>query len=110
MAFAVCLTSIGCGVTVAGGTSKTAAVGALSLSTSSVSFGSVSVGNSAADTVVMTNTGSAPLQVSQIQVSGASFSVVGSANAPMTLAAGASSTLTVAFTPKSAGTVSGSLS
>ncbi|HKO17385.1 MAG TPA: choice-of-anchor D domain-containing protein [Acidobacteriaceae bacterium] len=106
----VSLAMVGCGVTIPGGSLKPSATGALSLSSSSLSFGSVTVGNSAAETVVLTNTGSGSLQVSQIQVSGASFSVVGSANAPLNLAAGSSSTLTVAFTPKAAGNVTGSLS
>lgn len=110
LGFTVTLAIAGCGSTIAGTSSKPSAVGALSLSTSSLSFGSVTVGNSASETVVVTNAGSASLQVSQIQVSGPSFSVVGSANAPLTLAAGASSTLTVAFTPKGAGNAAGSLS
>ena len=111
LSITVTLALAGCGVTVSGNSSKTAAAaGSLSISTSSLSFGSVTVGNSAQEAVVLTNTGSASLQVAQIQISGSAFSVVGSAGAPLTLAAGSSSTLTVAFTPKAAGKITGSLS
>ena len=102
------LTIGGCGVTVPGVSSKTSTAGSLSVSSSSLLFGSVTVGNSAAETVTVTNTGTASIQVSQAQVTGQYFSLTGAA-VPLTLAAGSSATLTVNFTPKAAGAAAGTL-
>lgn len=99
----------GCGVSVPGVPSKTSGAGSLSVSSTSVSFGAVTVGNTAAATVTVTNTGTAALQVSQAQVTGTYFSLTG-ATAPLTLAAGSSATVTVDFAPKVAGAAAGTLS
>ncbi|HEV2279200.1 MAG TPA: choice-of-anchor D domain-containing protein, partial [Acidobacteriaceae bacterium] len=98
----------GCGVTVPGVTSKTSTAGSLSVSSTSLLFGAVTVGNTAAETVTVTNTGTAAIQVSQAQVTGQYFSLTGAA-APLTLAAGSSVTLTVDFAPKAAGAAAGTL-
>lgn len=99
----------GCGAA-PGSTSKAEAAGSLSVSASSLSFGSVAVGNMAAESVVLTNPGSASVLVSQVQVAGMPFSVAGSPAMPLTIAAGASYILTVDFKPTAAGNASGTLS
>jgi hypothetical protein len=85
-----------------GGTSAT-----LSASPSSLSFGNVSTGStSAAQTVTISNTGSAPASISAISA-GAPFAE--STTCGSTLAAGANCTASVTFAPTAAGSASGSL-
>ena len=83
--------------------------GALGASPATISFGNVLVGGTVTQPEVLTNSGAAPLNISQISVSGSGFNVSG-ASLPLTLAAGQSVNLSVAFNPQSAGTASGSLS
>ena len=79
----------------------------LSPSPASVSFGNVPVNTSATQTVTLTNTGNSSVSLSQDSVSGTGFGLNGLA-LPLTLAAGQSTSFTVAFAPTSAGSVSGS--
>jgi len=81
--------------------------GTLAVSSSSLSFGSVSVGSTASQTVTLTAS-AAPVIISQANVT-SSFSLSGIA-LPLTLAAGQSTSLKVSFTPTSSSTVNGSLS
>jgi Abnormal spindle-like microcephaly-assoc'd, ASPM-SPD-2-Hydin len=84
----------------------------LTLNTSSIDFGSVSVGSSKTSPITLTNssdTGAASVTFSQVSVTGSSFSAT-TAALPIVLAPGQSSTITLKFTPKSAGTLTGSLS
>lgn len=104
----VSLAIAGCGVTIPGASSNTSTAGSLSVSSSSLLFGSVTVGNTAAETVTVTNTGTAAIQVSQAQVTGQYFSLTG-AKVPLSLAAGSSVTFTVDFAPKGAGAAAGTL-
>lgn len=90
------------------GGSSTGGSGALSASPSSVSFGSVNVGaTSAAQAVTITNTGNAAVENVAVSVSGP-FSQTNTCGA--SLAAGASCTASVKFTPTATGAASGSLS
>ena len=84
------------------------AAGALGATPSSVSFGSVPVGNNQALTVSLTNGGSTSVTINQAAVSGTGFSLSG-ISVPLTLAAGQSTSLTTAFSPTSAGAVTGSI-
>lgn len=68
----------------------------------SVSFGSVQIGQSEAQFVVLTNNGQSSVTVSAASVSGAEFSV-SALSLPVTLAAGQSVTLNVAFAPNNTG-------
>jgi hypothetical protein len=80
---------------------------ALTASPSSVSFGSVTVGQSSgAQTVTVSNPGSTSASISQLAVSGpfTQTNTCGTA-----LAAGGSCTVSVSFVPTAAGTASGSL-
>jgi len=90
--------------------SATAAAAApqLSLSTSAVNFGSVSVGSTGSSSLTISNTGTADLTVSLLTLSGADFGISGIAT-PKTISAGQNAPVTLTFKPTLAGAVSGSL-
>lgn len=90
------------------GTGSAAPTGQLSASPTSLSFGSVAIGNNPAQQVTLTNTGNAAVQVSKITASGAGFAVSGM-TAPATMNPSESITLSVNFTPTAAGSVTGSI-
>ncbi|MGC2619830.1 MAG: choice-of-anchor D domain-containing protein, partial [Acidobacteriaceae bacterium] len=108
----------GCGVTLGhpnstnnngnGGTSNGS--GTLLVSSSTVSFGSVTVGQTASANVVLTNGGSASVQISEMQVSGKYFAVAGQGSLPITLAGGDTYNLNLQFDPAMAGAQTGTLS
>jgi Abnormal spindle-like microcephaly-assoc'd, ASPM-SPD-2-Hydin len=78
---------------------------AVSLSPSSLAFGNQVIGTtSAAQTVTLTNNGSASLNISSFQAS-LPFAQIN--NCPASLAAGASCSISVTFTPQSAGNANG---
>jgi FG-GAP-like repeat/Cep192 domain 4/HYDIN/CFA65/VesB-like, Ig-like domain/Abnormal spindle-like microcephaly-assoc'd, ASPM-SPD-2-Hydin len=80
-----------------------------SLSPTSLSFGSVSVGSqSAVQTVTLTNTGNASLTINRVSVSG-DFSISNNA-CGSSLAAGASCKINLVFKPTTTGTRNGTLS
>ena len=85
-----------------------ASAGYLTPSASALSFGSVPTGTTQQQSVTVNNSGGSSVTVSQAAVSGAGFAVSG-LSSPVTLAAGQSLSLTVAFTPTAAGTSSGTL-
>ena len=89
------------------GTGTTTASATLTASPTSVSLGSEAVGStSAAHTVTITNTGTAAATISSV-AAGAPFGETNTCAA--TLAAGASCTASVTFTPTSSGAASGTL-
>jgi len=75
----------------------------------SVSFSNVVVGTTSSQSLQITNSGSASLTITQANVSGSGFSVIG-LSLPVTLAAGQNTAFNVQFTTQSAGTVTGTLS
>ena len=77
-------------------------------SPASISFGQVSVGSSSTKTITLTNNRTWKVDVSGFQTIGSEFSTSAPAM-PLTLAGGQSVTLTVTFTPQSAGMVGGSI-
>jgi len=79
------------------------------LQTAGVDFGSVTVGTTSTQTVVITNIGNASANISGATVSGGGFNYVGPA-LPLTLSSGQSVNLTVSFAPSAAGTATGTLS
>lgn len=81
----------------------------ISLSATSLNFGNEIVGGVSSLGVAVTNTGNSSLTVSGIIVSGTGFSA-GSGVAGTTIAAGQTAELNVAFAPKTAGSVSGTVS
>jgi hypothetical protein len=83
--------------------------GHLVVSSTSVSFGSVQVGQSAAATVSLSNDGSATLQVSQIHFSSQDFAVSPQVPLPVVIRVAQSYDLTVEFAPTAVGAASGSM-
>jgi hypothetical protein len=81
---------------------------ALTFSTTSIAFGSVSAGSSATQSLTLTNSGNSSVTVSQISETGSGFSLTG-AGTPVTLSAGQKMTFDVVFSPSAAGSDSGSV-
>lgn len=99
----------------AGGTTQTytialgTAIPGLTMSTTSLNFGSVALNNSSAtQSVTLTSSGTAPLTINSAILSGAGFSVSGM-SFPTTLNPGQTATLSVVFDPTEAGTISGNI-
>ena len=91
-----------------GGIGVAQAVPAVVLSPDSVDFGTVTVGSSASRTASIQNTGTGPLSVTGISLcSGTSPEFAWSPSAPLTVAAGQSTTLTVTYRPTGAATDTG---
>jgi hypothetical protein len=80
----------------------------LSASPASLSFGSLTTGSSATQSVTISNTGNTSVSISQVSASGTGFSISGS-TLPLSLAAGQSTSFSVAFAPASAGSLTGSV-
>jgi hypothetical protein len=74
----------------------------------SVSFGKITIGKQATQTVTVSNVGTVALNITQASISNAQFSVSGT-NFPLALAAGQSSALSVNVTPTAAANLSGML-
>lgn len=79
----------------------------LSVSSSTLSFGNVQVGNATAQLVSVTNTGNANLLISAVSTAGNGFGISGYAN--MTVAPNQSLTMAVNFAPAAPGDVTGTL-
>src|SRR5271168_5059651 len=90
-------------------TATSTAVADLTVSPTSITFGSVAVGNTATQTVKLTNTGNGSASISKMAFSGTGVSVSG-LTAPMTLNAGQTANFTVTYMPVSAGTLGGTVS
>ena len=89
------------------GTSTSA--GQLSVTPSSISFGSVVVGQTQRQSAAVTNTGGSDVTITQANVSGTTFSLSG-LTLPLTLHPSDAAPFTVSFAPVSGGTSSGSVS
>lgn len=89
------------------GTGTTTSVGQLSISPAALSFGSVLLGETGTQSALFTATGGS-VTVSSASSSSAQFSLPG-VSLPFTIAAGQSVQLSVAFTPKQAGSASANL-
>jgi hypothetical protein len=74
-----------------------------------VDFGNVNVGSTGSSPVTLTNSGSATITISQINISGAGVSITGLAT-PSTLTAGQSTTFTARYSPSSSAALTGSIS
>jgi hypothetical protein len=80
----------------------------LTLQSSSIAFGDVTVGSPAYQSVTLTSSGTAPLTISAGSLTGTGFTVP-AVSLPMTLNPGQTATLQVEFDPSAAGAVSGSV-
>jgi hypothetical protein len=113
LAIGSCLAIWGCGAKTQGGGAFGAVRANLQFSNSTLAFGNVSVGSTKTDNLTITNASAAggpSITVSQINVTGAGFSVAPASTAPFTLDPGQGSVIGVTFVPKSAGAVNGDLS
>ncbi len=90
------------------GTGTTSGVGQLSISPASLNYSSVPVGTTDTLPITVSATGGS-VTISSDSSSSSRFVLTG-ASFPLTIASGSSTSLNVAFTPQSSGTVSGSLS
>jgi hypothetical protein len=84
------------------------AAGALSATPTTLSFGNVQVGATSVKPATLTNSGGAPVTVSQVNTTGAAYSLSG-VSLPVTLDVGESFTFNVTFAPQAAGVASGSV-
>jgi hypothetical protein len=89
-------------------TATVAAPGSVTATPSSVSFGSVQVGNTQLVSETLKNPGGTSVTISSAAVTGSAFTVSG-LTLPMTLAAGQSFTFGMNYTPTGTGASSGSL-
>jgi hypothetical protein len=87
-----------------------AAAGQLNVNPTMLSFGSVPSGSLATKAVVVANSGTWKLSLSQATVTGSGFRLTSPIAMPVILAPGQSITLGATFAPLSSGTVSGGLS
>jgi Abnormal spindle-like microcephaly-assoc'd, ASPM-SPD-2-Hydin len=88
--------------------SSTSSGSQLVITPGTVSFGSVALGASQTQSIILTNSGGSDLTVTQASVNNSAFSVSG-LTYPLTLAAGKSASCIVTFAPQSAGATSGSV-
>ena len=103
-----CIVLCGCGAA-AFKAGNSAAISGLTASNSSVTFGSVPVGQSANGYVKLVNQGSSAVTISKLAITGQSFSTSAQDSLPITVAAASTINLGVQFNPASTGTVSGQL-
>ena len=89
-------------------TSTSTTSGYVSATPQTAQFGNVPLGTSNTQIVQLTNTGNAGISVSGVTVTGNGFSAAGIV-APFSLAAGATTQLTVGFSPSVAGSVYGTV-
>jgi hypothetical protein len=111
MVLAGLIGTAGCGLAlpgVGGGSGQQADTSALSASSSTVSFGNVSVGSNSTQSIVFADTGLNSITISTITISGAGFSV--KSGTAVTLTSNQTTTITVAYTPTAAGAAQGMLS
>lgn len=80
----------------------------VSLSTTSLDFGNVSLGTAATKSVTVTSSGSVPVKINSDSISGTGFSVSGG-NLPTTLNPGHAAVLTVRFDPTETSPATGEL-
>ncbi len=90
------------------GTSTAAASPQLTLSATSLSFGSVTVNTAATQSLTLTSTGTSPVTVSSAAITGTGFTVVGG-SLPVTLNPTQALTLQVQFLPTATGTANGQI-
>jgi hypothetical protein len=80
-----------------------------SLNTTTLAFGTATLGAAVSQSLTLTNSGNAALSISSVAISGSSAFAVASNNCGATLAASATCTVVINFTPALVSAVSGSL-
>ncbi len=107
--FKVVVTNTAGTVTSASATLTVNAAPAIQVNPTSINFGNDVVGTILSQVLIIKNTGTATLTISQITATGSGFSVSGF-SLPLNVNAGQQTTVTVAFLPTSVATVSGNVS
>ena len=82
----------------------------IQVGSSSINFGNDPVGANTSQTLIVTNTGTAALNVTQVTASGSTAFTVGGLSLPMSVSPGQKATITANFLPASIGAASGRLS
>ena len=98
----------GCGGTLAG-TNTAVGTGTLAVSSSTVDFGQVAVGKTVSSSVTVSNKGSSAIEISQLNLTGQSFSLGAGNSLPITVGGNDSITFTLQFDPAASGPASGQL-
>jgi hypothetical protein len=80
----------------------------LSINATSVNFGTVIVSTSATESVTLSSTGSEPVTVTALSITGTDFTLSGP-SLPVTLTPGQNVVVNLAFAPSASGTMSGQL-
>ena len=93
---------------VVGGGKTTTGVAAFQVNPTALNFGKVTVGKQTTQTIVVANTGTMPVSITQATLSSPQFSWAGAA-LPLPIATGQSGNLTVGVTPSASGTLTGTL-
>jgi hypothetical protein len=86
-----------------------APVRTLSVSQTSLDFGSVAVANTSSQAVILANTGNTNVTISQVTENGTGFALAGAAT-PIVLSPGQTASITANFNPAAAGSASGNIS
>ena len=107
------LLSFSCGLALSGCSGSFvenhATTGTLTVSSSTVDFGQVAVGKTASTNITLLNQGSAPVEISELNLTGQFFAMSGGSSMPMAVAANGSLTFTIKFDPASSGAATGQL-
>jgi len=90
-------------------TVNAAAVPGIQVSSSAINFGNDVVGSNSTQALIITNTGTATLSITQVTETGSAFNVSGF-SLPLNVNAGQQTTITVAFRPTVVGGASGNIS
>jgi hypothetical protein len=99
-------TAASIGGTGGGGSTGDPQAGVLSPSSTTVAFGNVNVGSTTTQSVTVTNTGTAAVNIASAQISGAGFTVVGG-NPSAAVPVGQSVTVQLQYAPTTRGAASG---
>src|SRR6202042_3062575 len=91
-----------------GGTGTTAPSPQLTVSATSLSFGSVTVNTGTTKSLTLSSTGTSPVTVNSASITGAGFTIVGG-SLPVTLNPTQAMTLQVQFLPTATGSASGQI-
>ncbi len=104
-----CVGLTGAGTPAAKSSSNSPSSGTLAANATSLNFGNVAMGSTSPQTLTLNNSGTVTITISQANVTGAGFSVVGGMSS-VSVGPGQNHAFQIQFAPKSAGSVSGSVS
>jgi hypothetical protein len=82
----------------------------IQVSSTSLNFGNAVLGSTLSQVLIITNTGTATLSITQVTETGSAFFTVSGFSLPLNVNAGQQTTITAAYLPTSVGTVSGNIS